>query len=330
VTSKSLLKAVFLRKEVNRVPFIPFICGFAAKLRGVSMQRMLSDPTILANSLQDAVRLFDYDGVISAFDLTLEAEACGGRVVWPDDGPPRIAGHPLEEEVPVEDLDLSDVGSKGRIPVVMEATRRLKAVLGEDKVVIGVLSGPLTLFKSLSGKTMSEVIEEEAAESEKILRAVETVATRMVQLYGEIQVDAVMVVEEALSQQDLYNLDRVLPVYHSLWNIAGYYDARSILLCGELPDGLEAICRDLRADCLAPGRGSQLPRARDIALDSNICFGGGIPVQALFGRPEEVIGVVRESLEVGGKKGFFLCTEWEVPYDTPVEGLNAVMEALRE
>jgi len=330
VTSKSLLKAAFLRKEVDRVPFVPYICGFAAKLRGVSMQEMLGDPTILANSLQDAVRLFDYDGVISVFDLTLEAEACGGRVVWPDEGLPRLTGHPLGEGRPIEDLDLSDIGNKGRIPVVMEATRRLKMVLGDDKGVIGVLSGPLTLFEGLRGKTLPEVMEEDAAESREMLRAVETVATAMVRLYGEIQVDAVMVVEESLSSRDAQCLDEVLPVYHSLWNIAGFYDARSILLCGEIAEGMETICRDLRADCLALGKGVSPSRARDIALDSNICIGGGIPVQALFDDPEEVRIRVRESLEGGGRRGFFLCTDWEVPYDTPVEGLHAVMEALRE
>lgn len=330
VTSKSLLKAAFLRKEVDRVPFIPCICGFAAKLRGVSTQEMLSDPTILANSLQDAAKLFDYDGVTNVFDLTLEAEACGGRVIWPDDGPPRLASHPLVEGVAAEELDLSDFENKGRIPVVMEATRRLKMVLGNDKGVIGVLSGPLTLFESLRGKTLSEAIKEDAAESRGILRAVEIIATSMVRLYGEIQVDAVMVVEESLPSQDVQYLDEVLPAYHSLWNIAGFYDARSILLCGELAEGLENRLQDIGADCLALGKGADSSRAGDIVPGKDLCCGIGIPVRALFGPPEEVKGVVRESLEQEGKRGFFLCTDWEVPYNAPVEGLHAVMEALRE
>jgi uroporphyrinogen decarboxylase len=330
VTSRSLLKAAFLRRDVDRIPFIPFICGFAARLRGVSMREMLSDPTILANSLQGAVRLFDYDGVISAFDLTLEAEACGGLVAWPDDGPPRLAGHPLGEGSPVGDLDLSDIGSKGRIPVVMEATRRLKAVLGGDKGVIGVLSGPLTLFEGLRGAALPEVMEKDEVKAREILRAVETIATAMIRLYGETQVDAVMVVEERLSPREARCLDEVLPVYHSLWNIAGFYNARSILLCGEAAEGPAKGLRDIGADCLAPGEGAGASPAGDTVPGKDLCLGIGIPVQALFGSPQEVKEKVRESLEWGERRGFFLCTDWEVPCDAPVEGLHAVMEALRE
>jgi len=330
LTSKGLLKAAFLRREVDRTPFIPCICGFAARLRGVSIQEMLSDPTILANSLQDAVKLFDYDGVMSAFDPTLEVEACGGQVIWPDEGPPRLAGHPLGEGRPIEDLDLKDIGSKGRIGVVMEATRRLKTVLGGDKGVIGVLSGPLTLLEGLGGKALPEVMEEHAVDAREILRSVETVATAMVRLYGETQVDAVMVVEKSFSHRDAHYLDEVLPVYQSLWNIAAFYDARSILLCGEMAGGLEDVLLDIGADCLALGKGADASRAGDIVTAKGRCLGIGIPVRALFGPPEEVRARVRDSLEGGERRGFFLCTDWEVPYDAPVEGLHAVMETLRE
>ncbi len=330
MTSKSLLKAVFSREETERPPVIPYVCSFAARLRGVSTRNMLNDPTTLANSLQDAVRLFDYDGITSVFDPTLEAEACGCEVTWPEDGPPHIASHPLGEGLPVEGLDAPEFENRGRIAVVMEATRRIKVVLGDEKMVIGVLSGPITLLQALSGKNLSEFGEEGTAELEGILRAVETVATRMVQLYGEIQVDAVMVVEESLSPRDAHDLDRVLPVYHSLWNIAGFYGAGSILLCGESTHELERSLQDIAADCVVLGRGSSLSRSRNIALENNLCFGGGIPTRDLFGPPEEVKKVVRESMEEGGRRGFLLCTDWEVPYDAPVEGLHAVMEAARK
>jgi uroporphyrinogen-III decarboxylase len=152
----------------------------------------------------------------------------------------------------------------------------------------------------------------------------------MVRLYGEIQVDAVMVVEESISSRDAQCLDEVLPVYHSLWNIAGFYDARSILLCGELAEGLTKGLLDIGADCLALGMGTDVSLAGDVVPGKDLCFGIGIPVQTLFGPSEEVRERVRESLEGEGRRGFFLCTDWEVPYDAPVEGLHAVMEALRE
>ena len=89
-TSKEMVRALLSGAPVSRPPFIPYMASAAARFMEVLVQRMFTDPTTLANSLQSAQRLFKYDAIVVLFDPTLEAEACGCGLAWEEDASPAV------------------------------------------------------------------------------------------------------------------------------------------------------------------------------------------------------------------------------------------------
>jgi uroporphyrinogen-III decarboxylase len=81
-SSKERVQRLFERKETGRVPFIPWVSGFAARLEQLPLEDMLSDAGLLSRALLNARTLYGYDAIISIFDQSLEAEACGCRLDW--------------------------------------------------------------------------------------------------------------------------------------------------------------------------------------------------------------------------------------------------------
>lgn len=121
-TSKKLVRDLFRLSELPRLPFIPWVSTFAARLEQISVKEMLSDPTTLSKSLENAQKLFGYDAIISVFDPSLEAEACGCRIAWGAEGElPTVIGHPLMEGATIEDLDFSEIEKRGRLPIILES-----------------------------------------------------------------------------------------------------------------------------------------------------------------------------------------------------------------
>ena len=78
----------------------------------VPVQRMYSDPTTLANSLQACQRLFRHDGVVLLYDTTLEAEACGCPLAWPEGRAPTIASPLAGSGADLATLDPSFHGTR--------------------------------------------------------------------------------------------------------------------------------------------------------------------------------------------------------------------------
>src|SRR3972149_7483653 len=94
-SSKELVRDLFQLRELERVPFIPWVCSFAAQLEQIPVEAMLSDAGLLSRSLLNAQALFRYDAIANVFDPSLEAEACGCAIDWSQGGGlPRGASPP--------------------------------------------------------------------------------------------------------------------------------------------------------------------------------------------------------------------------------------------
>ncbi len=78
----------FLNGEpVTRPAFVPLIRGLLARVEGMSMETLTSDPTLWVNGLMKTTQLFGLDGVVVGLDVTLMAEASGCPVTWEEDRP---------------------------------------------------------------------------------------------------------------------------------------------------------------------------------------------------------------------------------------------------
>ena len=180
-----------LAARASRPLFVPFVYQLAVRMEQLPEEDLLASPTTLATALRNAQRLFGYDAVVSHFDIGLAAQACGGLP------------HGRAEEIV----------HRGRWPVVLEATRRLVKELGDRVVIMGVVTGPLTLGRQLGDHSLERAGR---------------IALALARAYAECGVGGLVVAEEeALAPAEKKVL---LMMLRPVFNLADYFQLTSLVV----------------------------------------------------------------------------------------------------
>ncbi len=325
-TSKEIVRRVFSFGSVPRTPFIPWVCTFAAKLEQVSIQRMLTSSDVLAKALQNAQKLYGYDGVVNIFDPTLEGEACGCHITWGEkDGLPSVVSHPLAGGIPCEEIDASGIEKRGRLPIVLEATKRLSITTGKTVALVGVITGPLTLAAQLKGCDIITELEANPEETGKVLDLAGKVAANICRSYCELNVDLILIAEELLGRVKSNSLGNIASCLRPVWNVARFYSAYSMILTkSPQKQNIFALGADgVVLDSLA------LQSFGNIAIEKRRCLGMAIPLSVFLSKPTDIVNNVKTCLCQKPSGPFFLTSAWEIPFNTPVENMHQLMHALR-
>jgi uroporphyrinogen-III decarboxylase len=329
LTSKELVRALFAGKPKSRPPFIPYMATAAAQFMQVPVKQLFSDPTTLANSLQACQRLFKYDGIAILLDTTLEAEACGCQIAWQEKEPPTVVSHPLERQKP-ENLDISGIESKGRIPVVLEAAKRLAQTAGKDVALLGVITGPITLSKCLMGDNFIHALGKDTQSSQKVIQLSEKIALTLARAYGELKFDAIILADSDLASLYPVYYPAIQPTLKTLRNLVNFYDAPLIILTRRVPPVLtDRFSAFMKFEADGFSLGNHDSELKTLPLSSDKLLGRCIPRSALLGSVDDIAKATLELLNnrsIGNR--FFITSEWEVPLGTPALNLHRVMQTL--
>ena len=322
-TSKERVRKALAGRKQAQVPFIPWVCTHAARLEQVSVQRMLSDPSLLARAVQSSQKLYGYDVVINIFDPALEAEACGCPVRWTGEKElPSVEGHPPIDRMS-EDA-IASIQTKGRLPVVIEATRRLKINLGRTVAMAGVVTGPWTVANHLNGRDILQDLESRPERSRDIVDLAGKICIEVCKAYGEIELDVIVLADSVLSRIPPANSSLTLSVLNPLLNVIRFYDSIPLLLT----TGCSQESLDLLAEVDVEALVADGPIGPEFKQKMPHCIvGRALPGTVLQG-PEEDLAVYLKGLLADGQ-GQFISTEWQVPYDTPPANMHRVMKSIR-
>jgi uroporphyrinogen-III decarboxylase len=324
-TSKDLVKALFIGKPVSRAPFIPLLATAASRFMQVPVGELFSNPTTLANSLQSCRRLFGYDGVTVLFDPTLEAEACGCAISWAEGQPPEIAGDLCAAGRDLDSVQIQGIETRGRIPVVLEAAKRLASTMGKEVALLGVITGPATLSRQLMGDAFDSAAEAFGDEFRKMIDLSGDIALALLRAYGELKMDGIVLADPELVSLKPVCCRGVQPALRTLRNLAGFYDMPLILQTGDIPpDSLQAFF-GLEADAFAP---ATAPSGMAGHFPPGAMLGGCIPPAALLGARDDVDKAVLDLTAAAGDTPCFITTAGEVPPETPAPNLHRVMQVL--
>jgi uroporphyrinogen-III decarboxylase len=327
-TSKELVRYLFAGKPVSRPPFIPYMATAAAQFMQVPVSKLFSDPTTLANSLQACQRLFKYDGIAVLLDATLEAEACGCQIAWQEGEPPEVVSHVMMGTEP-ETLDVSAIETKGRIPIVLEAAKRLAQTVGKDVALLGVVTGPITLGKHLMGDDFIHVLEIDTQLGQKVLELSGKIALALARAYGELKFDAVILADATLSSIYPVHYPKVQPLLKTLRNLVNFYDAPLIILTKRVPPvPVDMFSAFVRFDADGFSLGNPYSELKTLPLPNSKLFGRCMSKSALLGPIDVVEKATLELLDKSIGSRFFLTSEWEVPPNTPALNLHRVMQVL--
>jgi uroporphyrinogen-III decarboxylase len=323
--SRELVRSLFTGRPVSRPPFIPFMATAAARFMQVSVQKLFSDPTTLANSLQACQRLFKYDGIPILLDTTLEAEALGCQIGWREQEPPDVVSHTSDGKN-LDSLDSSGIESKGRVPVVLEAARRLAQTAGRDVALLGVVTGPITLGKHLISDDFVHLLDTDAQTSEKLIDLWGKIALKLARAFGELKFDAIVLADKHLPSLLPVHYPKIEPSLKTLRNLVNFYDDPLIILTGQVP--LDRFIAFFGLDADGFSVSNPVSELKNIPQSVAKFFGRSIPNYAFVGSVEEIDNAISELMDKTAGSNFFITSEWEVPTATPALNLHRVMKRL--
>jgi hypothetical protein len=150
-SARALLRQAALGRVGERPLVAPRASALAGEIEGLTPAELLGNPTKLANLLAQLVRGASLDVAWVESGSNLACEVAGARLDW-SAFPPRPCARAA-----VTSPEAAMAG--GRAATVVDATRRLRAVLGDSAVVGVALPGPLDLAATCPGLDREEATE---------------------------------------------------------------------------------------------------------------------------------------------------------------------------
>ena len=331
--SKELLFKVLRHEDAERVPWVPFAGVHAGKLKGYNAQEVLTDGDKLFESLMEVNKLYQPDGMPIAFDLQIEAEVLGCKLLWADYNPPSVRKHPYMRDgsgVPTDDM--IPTKESGRIPLILDVMKRTKAAIGDQTALYGLITGPLTLASHLRGSDffMDMVADKDYVKA--MMAFCTKVAIAMCDYYIEAGMDVIAVVDPLVSQVSPKSFDELLG--DSFKEVFDYIRSKGVFsaffVCGNASAQIEVMCKT-GPDSIHVDENVDLPKAKETTDLYNIVLGGNIPLTTtmLFGNQMDNMKCVIDIYDsIANKRNFILSPGCDMPYDVPIENTIAVTQAV--
>lgn len=330
MTGKEILQMTYRHEPTPRPAWVPFAGVHAGKLLGYTAKEVLQDEEKLVQSLFEVNRLYMPDGQPVVFDLQLEPEILGCELMWADDNPPSVTTHPLEKstEIPSKIIQKDE----GRLPIVLNAMRRLKTYAGEKTAILGLFCGPFTLASHLRGTRLYINMRKTPDYVHALMDYAVKNAYQMIDFYAEAGADVIAPVDPVVSQVSVSDFQTFLSEPYT--RIFEYIRKKglqsSFFVCGNAVNVLEEMCKT-RPDAISVDENIPMTTAKAITDRYNVAIGGNIPLSTtmLFGNQQDNMKYVVDMVDSVDRRNLVVAPGCDMPYNTPVENAIAVAEAVQ-
>lgn len=331
MTGKELIQATYRHEKTDRPPWVPYAGIHAAKFKGYTATEILKDTDKLVECLMEVHRLYRPDGQPIAFDLQLEAEILGCELIWADDNPPSVTSHPLEntDEIPDTVVGPND----GRIPVVMEAARRMNAAVGNETALFGLFCGPFTLASHLRGTKLFMDMKKNPEQVKKLMAFCVKQGKAMIDMYEEAGCVVIAPVDPLISQISPKHFTAFMAEPYT--ELFDYIRAKGLqsafFVCGNAMRNMEVMCQT-GPDGISIDENIPMAAGKEITDKYNIAIGGNIPLTTtmLFGNQQDNMKYVVDMVDSVDPRNLVIAPGCDMPYDVPIENGIAVAEAARD
>jgi uroporphyrinogen decarboxylase len=291
---------------------------------------MFTDSGLLAKALENARKLYKCDMITCPFDLSLEAEACGCEIAWENDhNSPSVCRH-VSWKDDLEEIEPSTFSRRGRMPVVLDAFRRLKIVVGKEVHLAAAIAGPLTLAEVLSNSDIVSGLREDPHGMRKFLTYAARIALTSCKAFLEAGADIIIIIDGLLHRIPEEHLTAARSLFGPIFNTIRFYNASSVLMTNiEQGKKLDVIFK-LNADgvilnCRASHNFQQVV---ETARGKGAILGIAVPSQILTASETEITQFLLECFGANTYKKVFLTTDWEVPLDADPEKIHLLSKCI--
>jgi uroporphyrinogen decarboxylase len=342
-------------KEPDYVPVVPMITYATAQLTGIQFPEALYSAEKMAEALLAGFKSFGYDGIYVGWEssFNLMAEAMGGKLQIQPDSIAFVRGQLIKEPSDLDKIEVADPEKDGRLPLHLKATELVREKVGRDTPILKYVPGPLTLASILRSP---EQLLMELVKNPSFVCDILKPASESSKLYGEATVEhgadiavvadpiasssvispqmfdqfAFSPIKDVISPQmfDQFAFSPIKDVFKSISDAGGI---PSLHICGNTIPILDRMV-DTGARIIELDYKVDLALAKDM-VGERVCLQGNIdPVSVLLnGKPSDVERKAKECIEKAAKGGgFILSSGDEVPLNTPLENVKAMVLAAKQ
>ncbi len=320
-------------KPVDCLPFMPITMQFAAAQTGARYRDYATDYRVLVEGQLRTAELFDFDYVNTMSDPAREAADCGATLQYFDNQPPALDEENalLADKTKLVSLFMPEPLSSGRMHNGIRAIAELKQRVGNDKLVEGWIEGPCAEAADLRGiNSLMLDFYDDPQFVRDLFEWVVEMELRFARAQAEAGVDMIGIGDAAASLVGpaIYN-EFVWPYEKKLVDgvrALGVHPRMHI--CGNTRFCLKKMsdlgCSIVDLDYLSP-----MADARAAMGAHQVILGNIEPVAVLRDSTrDQVFAAVAKCHREAGSR-FIVGAGCEVPSDTPVENLRAMLEYAR-
>ena len=342
MSSRERMKSLFIGKRPDRVPVIPMAMSFTAKAMNVPLLDFYTDMQLCFDTQVAAARKFGYDGNPTYGMACFGGYEFGGDIEYPADErimSPTLSRHPIETPADVDAIEMPDPRTSGIMPRLYEFGR----ICVENGVSAAFMCGsPFSMAANcVYAETFMLWLIDCPEVVHKLVRKVSDfciiVAEEFIKEFGSRASAGFFSTFDANSLISPEQFKEFAFPYAKEVNekvMAMGIRSMFVHLCGnhtlnlpmwaEVPFGNPGV--------ISLGDENDLTYAKEVLGKQHIIAGNIDTALLMREAPEKVDEAVREALgkAMEAPRGFILMPSCELPPATPIENLQAVIDATRK
>ncbi|MGE5892471.1 MAG: uroporphyrinogen decarboxylase family protein [bacterium] len=335
MNSRERVLKLFKKEKIDRVPCFSGmgnITETGINKLGYRFAGIHLDAKQMADTAASTYKLFGYECGVVPVDLCVEAEALGCVInVYPHaDGIlyPTIKEKLVHKE---EEMDIaipSNLATRGRVPLVKEAIRLLKADIGEDVAVGSYVLGPFTLAGQIM--ELNDLLKLSFKKADRVAKLLDVMADALILVareYVQAGADYITVREmgatsDVLSPRVFKNL--ILP---PLQKVIRSISTHSVLhICGKTND-IVTFMVEAGPTAISVEQKNDVAETRKKLGRDALIFGNFDPYNVLVTGTEELVrSTMRKCIDDGVSAVWPGCDIWPT---VPPQNITAMMDEIQ-
>jgi [methyl-Co(III) methanol-specific corrinoid protein]:coenzyme M methyltransferase len=336
LTPKERVRKLFSGQQIDRVPCFSGMGNVTEegiKKLDYKFADIHLDAKMMADTAASTYKLFGFECGVVPVDLCVEAEALGCVInVYPHaDGIlyPTIKEKLINNE---DEMDISipvDLVKKGRVPLLREAIKLLKADIGNEVAVGSYVLGPFTLAGQIM--ELNDLLKLSFKKPEKVGKLLDIMADAIVLVAKEYEdegVDYITVREmgatsDVLSPRVFKSL--ILPPLQKIMKELKTYSVLHI--CGKTND-IVTFMMEAEPSAISVEQKNDVAESRKKLGNEAVIFGNYDPYNVLVSGDEELVrSTVRKCIDDGVSAVWPGCDIWPT---VPPENMVAMMDETKK
>ena len=333
MTSLQRVLTTLGHQEPDRVPLFLLVTTHGARELGLSIQEYFAKAEYVAAGQLRMRARYRHDCLYSFFYAAVETEAYGGEVIYFDDGPPN-AGEPLiRKPEDIAGLEPPRIAEQPCLLKVLQATAMLKATVGDDAPIIGVVVAPFSLpVMQMGYDKYIELMSERPELFERLLRVNEEFCVAWANAQLKAGATAICYFDPVSSTtntpRELYLKTGYAVARRTIARIQGptathFASGRCLPIIGAVAQTGTAVIGVSTLEDLA--------EVKDACRGKLSVLGNLNGIEMRHWTPQQAEAIVKATIQAAGPGGGFILSDnhGEIPWQVPENVLLAIAEAVR-